>query len=75
MKPECASCGSIGYLEPVSHPVGDYVLCGACYRWLLEQGHVEIERNNRNTFVWLYPDGHTETVKYVSLPEPHYEVI
>ena len=62
---ECAACGGIGWLSPLSYRVADYTLCEECYQWLKRHGSIELfhTRDLSNHASFLFPDGHVEEVK------------
>jgi len=55
---ECMGCGIMvgeGYMEKQLYQVGDYKICGWCYRQLNKQGHLWVQPYGSHH--WLYPDG------------------
>lgn len=65
--PSCASCAiGVGpdFFEKESYPVGDYELCRVCFQRLIKYGRTVVLPYLSYTGVFLFPDGHTETLSY-----------
>ena len=61
----CSSCDiAIGddFHEHESYPVGDYSLCRFCIKRLAKNGRVLLQPYFPNSGVFLFADGHTETL-------------
>ena len=60
---QCSSCGiMVGkwFVEQAGYKVGDYTLCGFCYKKLKQDGKREVQRTEQ-VIVSVLPDGHTES--------------
>ncbi len=63
----CSACGAVigpNYIEQTLYPVGEFGLCGWCYKKMLERGRIELlERVETRGVTYLYPDGTTVNEK------------